>query len=105
MKFINNEHHLVFQLEGHLIMSNSDQVKNKIKEKLNEHKSLLKEKPVILDFQSLEFLDSTGIGVIISVFKYLNENKGHLKVINAQGPVKKIMEITKLDSIVSINQN
>ena len=103
MNFINNENHLVFQLEGHLIMSNSDQTKNKIKEKLYEHKSLLKEKTVILDFQKLEFLDSTGIGVIISIFKYLNENKGHLKVTNAQGPVKKIMEITKLDSIISIN--
>lgn len=55
MNFINNDNHLLFQLEGHLIMSNSDQVKNQIKAHLNDHKNLLEAKPVVLDFQKLDF--------------------------------------------------
>lgn len=88
---------LVVHLEGRLIMSNSDEVKNAIKKELEKNKY-----PVRVDLKKVEFLDSTGIGVLISIFKFLKERNLTMSVANPSDTVHRVMTITKLDTILPI---
>lgn len=56
---------------------------------------------VVLDLSALDFLDSSGIGVIVSALKRLRESGGDLRVTGAQGPVRKVLELTGLDRVLA----
>ncbi len=88
---------LVIHLEGRLIMSNSDEVKNAIKRALETNRQ-----PVRIDLKKVEFLDSTGIGVLISIYKFLKERKLEMTVANPNEAVQRVMTITKLDTILTV---
>lgn len=94
-EFIDNRY--VIKLEGRLIMSNSDEIKNAIKKELTSNKF-----PVRIDLKNVEFLDSTGIGVLISIFKFLKERNLDMTVANPNDTVKWVMTITKLDTILTV---
>jgi len=55
---------------------------------------------VVLDLSSLDFLDSTGIAVIVGALKRLREGGGELRVAGASGPVATVFETTGLDRVI-----
>ena len=56
-------------------------------------------KRILLDLANVTYIDSTGIGALVSV--YLSASKGQcdFKVVNAQPRVRDLFEITKLRAI------
>lgn len=95
---------LILRLEGKIIMSNSDNTKNQIKNSIDE---LVKEDTincVALDLQDVEFIDSTGVGVFISIYKFTEEKGLGLKLFRPREIVKKILTITKINTIITIDQ-
>lgn len=71
------------------------------KEKL---KNLLKTnlKGVVLNCKNLEFIDSTGISVIVSFIKTLSKRGGWLKICEVNHDVKQIFEMIKLNKLAEI---
>ncbi len=64
-------------------------------------------KRVVFDFDSVTFMDSAGIGLIIGRYKFTNMLGGSLEVANLTQSVKKIFEmsgILKLIPIVSLDE-
>jgi anti-sigma B factor antagonist len=57
----------------------------------------------ILDFNRCEFIDSIGLGVLVSIYKRCVEHKGSIKIINVNDKVFKVFKLTRLDSIFNIN--
>ena len=57
-------------------------------------------KRVILDFDSVTFMDSAGIGLIIGRYKFTNLLGGNLEVCNLTQPVKKIFEMSGILKII-----
>ena len=53
---------------------------------------------VILDCSRVGFLDSTGLGVIVSLLKMMAKNGG-LAIAGAQPPVARLLKITQLDRV------
>jgi len=102
MNYYIEDDKLVFKLEGKLIMSNSDNTKNKIKYDIDEVLKEDKLEYVIFDLQDLEFIDSTGVGVFISIFKFVKERDLDLKLLQPQDIVRKVLTITKIDNIMAI---
>lgn len=95
---------LTLKLEGKIIMSNSDKTKNQIKSSIDE---LVKEDNincVALDLQNIEFIDSTGVGVFISIYKFTEEKGLSLKLLQPREIVRKILTITKINTIITIDQ-
>ena len=93
---------LTLKLEGKLIMSNSDKTKNQIKEAINQ---LVKEDNincVAIDLEAVDFIDSTGVGVFISIYKFTGERGLGLKLIKPCEIVKKVFTITKINTIIAI---
>lgn len=50
----------------------------------------------IINLESLEYIDSSGIGAIIFVNDTLQKKGLNLKICNVHGSVRKVIELTKL---------
>jgi anti-sigma B factor antagonist len=56
----------------------------------------------VLDLTELEFLDSTGLGAIISSLKQASEASGDIAVANLQPKPKMLFEITRAHKIFNV---
>jgi len=57
---------------------------------------------ITLDFSKCFFIDSTGLGAIISLFKRLNKQKGSLQLTNMNSNVRDLFTMTRLDQVIEI---
>src|SRR5919201_2553826 len=54
---------------------------------------------VTIEFGGVSFVDSSGLGVLVAIYKRLREDgKGTVHIVGAQPPVRKVFEITGLES-------
>lgn len=65
---------------------------------------LEKSKKVIFDMESLSFVDSSGIGAIISCLRKINAGGGDLKLCGLSKPVRSLFELVRLHRIFDIFQ-
>lgn len=79
---------------GELDVSSAEQLKNQL-HKIVDDKML----DVKIDLTNLEYIDSTGLGVMIGVLKKLRVNEKEIYILNPRSNVKKIFTITGLDKI------
>ena len=66
-------------------------IKDKIKADLEEGK-----RKFLLNLNDVDFVNSTGIGIITSVYSSISGAEGVMKICNANSKVSKIMLVTKL---------
>lgn len=57
---------------------------------------------VVLDVGGLEFIDSTGLGVVLGAMRRLREGGGSLSIAGAKGIVRRVLEITDLDKVIPL---
>lgn len=62
-------------------------------------------KKVLLNLADLTYLDSSGIGVLVSSFATINGAGGQLKLVNLTKRVKDLLLITKLYTVFEIFEN
>lgn len=55
---------------------------------------------ILLHLDELNYIDSTGLGVIIGAFGRMQENKNRITLINPKDNIKKLLNITSLDRIL-----
>lgn len=60
---------------------------------------------VLVNFEGINYLDSTGIGELVGYMNKFTENHRHLKILNPQERIRKLLKITKLDSIFEIYED
>ena len=58
---------------------------------------------VVVDLTGVEFLDSTGLSVIVKALKRVREAGGTLSVVVASERVAKVFRITGLDQILPVH--
>lgn len=92
----NNVDKLVIDLNGDLDAYASDDFKNEV------IKSLDTPKDIIFDATGLDFIDSTGLGSLISIYNKIKEEDKSITIKNIKSNVKKIFEITELDKVFNI---
>ena len=57
---------------------------------------------IIFDFQYVNFMDSSGIGVIIGRYKKIVNHGGRVYVINMTSRVKKLFNLSGMSKIINI---
>lgn len=57
---------------------------------------------LVLDLEGVDFLDSTGLGVIISALKRARTQGGDLRLVCTQARIRRLFEITGLDKAVPL---
>ncbi len=53
---------------------------------------------LVVDLDDVGFLDSTALGVLVGVLKRARTEGGELRIVTTQPRVRKVFEITRLDS-------
>lgn len=61
-------------------------------------------KKVVLDMSAVSFMDSTGLGTLVSLVKMLGSD-GAMTVAGAQPTVRRLFEITRLDSLFRLTDS
>ena len=56
-------------------------------------------KRILLDLANVSYIDSSGIGAIVSVYLAASRVQCDLKVVNAQPRVRDLFELTKLSAV------
>ncbi|MDA8370132.1 MAG: STAS domain-containing protein [Nocardiopsaceae bacterium] len=59
---------------------------------------------LIVDMSRVEFCDSTGISVLLSAMKRAREKDGELELVAPKPAVMKILEVTGLDAVFTIQE-
>jgi anti-sigma B factor antagonist len=62
------------------------------------------EQRLLLDFSSVEFIDSSGLGAILSVLKRLGKD-GELAVCGITDPVGSMLKLTRMDRIFTVHRS
>lgn len=57
---------------------------------------------VVVDLEQVDFLDSTGLGVLVGGLKRLRSHDGDLLLVSTQRRILKVFEITGLTKVFSI---
>lgn len=92
-----SENYWEVKLKGELDVSNSE----KLKEHLNNI-YLQKSANIKLNFEQLDYIDSTGLGVIIGMLKKLKLDNNEIYIIRPKKNVEKILHITGLNKIFNM---
>jgi len=60
---------------------------------------------LVLNLETVRFLDSSGCGSILSCLRQLNANDGDLKVCGLQKQVRAVFELVRIHRIIDIFEN
>ena len=60
---------------------------------------------IIVDMQNVEFLDSTGLGVLVGALKKVRQHDGSLELVCTQERLLKIFRITGLAKVFVIHES
>lgn len=95
VRFVRQGKTLIIQLSGELLFTNASEIKEKIKAQIQSSDERL-----VLDLSELEFIDSSGVGVIISLLRRMEGER--VIIASPQPKVARVFEITRLEKIVPI---
>jgi anti-anti-sigma factor len=63
---------------------------------------LEKDTKVLIDLSKVSRIDSTGLGVLMNCYCHAVKNAGALKLLNADAPVRRVLSVTKIDSVLQM---
>ena len=87
----------VLQVEGQLIVGNRQELKDLVQSALDRG-----ERRILIDFSRTGYIDSSGLGVLVSLSKKIREQGGELRLANLNEDLRTLFELTKLDTLFNI---
>ena len=87
----------VLVLNGRLDAASAKDLKNRVNHLVQENRVKL-----IVEMENVDFIDSSGLGSLVSSLRVVNERGGDVKVAGLQKQVRSIFELTRLHRIFGI---
>ena len=84
-------------VEGQLIVGNRQELKGRVLEELDRGR-----RKFVIDFQDAGYIDSSGLGVLVSLSKKIREHRGELRLSGLSEDLRTLFELTKLDTLFII---
>lgn len=99
MSFIVNKENdvTIIDVEGQLIVGNRQELKEKVLQELENGG-----RKFLIDFARTGYIDSSGLGVLVSLSKKIREQGGELRLANLNEDLRTLFELTKLDTLFHI---
>lgn len=88
---------VVIGVDGQLIVGNRQELKQKVLEALEKG-----ERKVVVDFSNTGYIDSSGLGALVSLSKKIRDAGGELRLAGLNEDLKTLFELTKLDTLFTI---
>jgi anti-sigma B factor antagonist len=91
---------VVVDVDGQLIVGNRQELKQKVLDELEGG-----ERKFLIDFTNTGYIDSSGLGVLVSLSKKIREQGGELRLANLNEDLRTLFELTKLDTLFNIAES
>jgi anti-sigma B factor antagonist len=85
------------EVEGQLIVGNRQELKQQVLEQLENG-----DRKFVIDFAKTGYIDSSGLGVLVSLSKKIREQGGELRLSSLNEDLRTLFELTKLDTLFRI---
>lgn len=92
-----NERTVVVSLQGAIDISNTPEIYKELKSLISQGKV-----NIVIDLSKVNYIASSGLGVIISSYKAAKENKGALKLAEIPDVIIDVFNLTGLNQIFEI---
>jgi anti-sigma B factor antagonist len=90
----------LIEVEGQLIVGNRQELKQQVLEQLEDG-----DQKFVIDFANTGYIDSSGLGVLVSLSKKIREQGGELRLSSLNDDLRTLFELTKLDTLFRITDN
>lgn len=87
----------IIGVDGQLIVGNRHDLKSKVVEAMERGDSKF-----VIDFSETGYIDSSGLGVLVSLSKKIREAGGDLRLAGLNEDLRTLFELTKLDTLFTI---
>lgn len=84
-------------VDGQLIVGNRHDLKQKVLDAMDAG-----ERKFVIDFTDTGYIDSSGLGVLVSLSKKITEAGGELRLAGLNDDLRTLFELTKLDTLFTI---
>jgi anti-sigma B factor antagonist len=89
----------VVQVDGQLIVGNRQELKELVQAALDRG-----ERRLLIDFSRTGYIDSSGLGALVSISKKVRESGGDLRLAGLNEDLRSLFELTKLDTLFTITE-
>ena len=87
----------IVDVDGELTVTNRGELKERVLAHLGDGDT-----DFIIDFAKSGYIDSSGLGVLVSLSKRIREENGRLKLAGLNQDLRTLFELTKLDTLFHI---
>lgn len=88
---------LLVDVTGQLVVANRHEFKQGILDEVEQGARL-----VIVDFTQSAYIDSSGLGALVSLGKRIRESGGDLRLVGLNDDLRSLFELTRLDALFPI---
>jgi anti-sigma B factor antagonist len=89
----------VVEVDGQLIVGNRHELKDMIQAALDRG-----DRKLLVDFSRTGYIDSSGLGALVSISKRIREATGELRLAGLNDDLRSLFELTKLDTLFTITE-
>ncbi|HZD18771.1 MAG TPA: STAS domain-containing protein [Actinomycetota bacterium] len=90
----------VVSVDGELTVNNRGDLKEFVLERLHDG-----ERRFLFDFETTSYIDSAGLGVLVSLSKKIREENGRLRLAGLNQDLRTLFELTRLDTLFQISDS
>ena len=87
----------LLELGGRLDATSSAQLKETVSAMIDAQKI-----KILIDLNAVDFIDSSGLGMLVAYLRSANKASGTLKITSLQENPKKLFEVTRLDRVFEL---
>ncbi len=87
----------IVEVTGQLIVGNRQELKDNVLSLLDGGS-----RKFLIDFSDTAYIDSSGLGVLVSLSKKIREKGGEMRLSNLNEDLRTLFELTKLDTLFLI---
>ena len=84
----------LIEVGGQLIVGNRQLLKEQVLDQLERG-----DRKFIVDFSKTDYIDSSGLGVLVTLSKKIREQEGQLSLVSLSEDLRTLFELTKLDTL------
>ena len=92
VEILTNSENMIAKIDGDIDHHTAAEIRRVVDESINS----LRPKRLNLDFSGVQFMDSSGIGLIMGRFKLMRATEGSMKVINIPKRLERMIKMSGL---------
>ena len=91
---------VVIAAEGQLVAANRQQLREAVVSEIERGA-----RAFVIDFSETGYVDSAGLGALVSLSKRIRESSGSLRLTNLNEDLRTLFELTRLDTLFALDDS